>query len=361
MPSKGVDLSSIDEVGGEPVEGKSSADESPALDSDSVHAAHQSNEVSDDTPELKVNGESESVSVSAPVRFHVIASNLRKNLWREATDLTNPDWPPNWLKALGALWILWLGVLIIWLAIVVMSVLIKILAALGLTISVLLSETKWTQLVLRPVRNYLDIHSTSLSFSPGQIFGFWVLSGLILFVLSTRGSIGGRIGWAVFGIGTAAMVWNETSEPSKWLATGFTAVLWSLLCTLAYRRIEETSSTFTNRIRFPEFLATIERRAEQNARLLAYIDLADYLDNKVNQPRDVISTDLKIPRERLPALLRRRFPQGVPGRSKLSPKDRREIAHAVLVEGKSRAEVAGHYDISQSTVSEVIKKHGTGT
>jgi len=210
----------------------------------------------------------------------------------------------------------------------------------------------------RPVHSYLDIHSASLPFSPEQLFSFWILFGLVLFFSSFRGSIGGRIGWAVFGLATSAMVWSGTSEPSRWLAAGLTAVLWSLLSILAYRTRDKTSSTVTNRRkRFPEFLTTIERRAEQNASVRGYTDLADYLDNKANESLDVIALDLGIPDERVSALLHRRFPQGVPSRSKTSPKDRRDIVNEVLTGGKSQAEMARRYRISRSTVAKLVNDH----
>lgn len=95
--------------------------------------------------------------------------------------------------------------------------------------------------------------------------------------------------------------------------------------------------------------------------MLGYSDLADYLDNKANEPHDVIAIDLGIPYERVSALLRRRFPQGAPSPSKLSPKDRREIVNAVLIDGNSRAEMARRYGISSSTVTRVLKNHENRT
>lgn len=154
------------------------------------------------------------------------------------------------------------------------------------------------------------------------------------------------------------MVWGGTLEPSKWLATGFTASLWSFLSVWAYRSKTKKSRTFIDRIgKFPEFLATIERRAEQNARVLDYTDLAHYLDNKANQPKEAIATDLRIPSERVPELLKRRFPQGVPIRGKLSPKDRRDIRNEVLAGKMSKAEIARRYEIHPSTVSKLVKDY----
>jgi len=348
----------MDEVGSDPARDRSAA-ELRMPDSDGVDAMCQTKWTSDVTPESKTKGRSSSAFSSAFVHLRAVVGKLGRHMWRQATDLSSPDWPPKWLNALAALWVLWLGILIIWLVVVIIiPVFIKIIVALGLTTSVLVSGTKWAEVLSKPVHSYLDIHSASLPFSPQQLFSFWILFGIILFFSSFRGSIGGHIGWAVFGLATSAMVWSGTSEPSRWLAAGLTAVLWSLLSILAYRKRDRTSATATNRRkRFPEFLATIERRAEQNASVLGYTNLADYLDNKANESLDVIALDLGIPDESVSALLYRRFPQGVPSRSKTSPKDRRDIVNEVLTGGKSRAEMARRYDISPSTVSKLVKDH----
>lgn len=329
----------MDPVGSEPARDRSAAES---------HASGSNTE-----------GRSDSARSSALVQFRAMAGNLSRHMWRQATDLTSQDWPPKWLIALAALWILWLVALILWLVIaIIIPTFIKILVALGLGTSILISETKWAQVVLGPIHSYLDTHSGSLPFSLEQLFAFWVLFGVIVFFSSFRGSIGGRIGWAVFGIATGAVVWSETPEPSKWLATGLTTFLWSLLSTLAYRKLNATSSsTVANRKRrFPEFLSIIERRAEQNARVLNYPDLAHYLDNKANQSPDIIATDLGIPPERVSALLSRRFPQGLPPGG-LSFKDRREILNKVLSGEESQAEMARRYNTSASTISRLVKDY----
>ena len=290
-----------------------------------------------------------------------MVGNLGRYMWHQATDSSSRNWPPKWLKVSAALWIFWLGILIIWLV-------IRILEALGLGIVVLISGTRWAQVILGRVHSYLETHSAGLPFSPEQLFSFWVLLGIVLFFLSFTGSIGGRIGWAVFGIETGAMVWTETLEPSKWLVTGFTALLWSLLSTVAYRKKRRASSQFVEPFmgpigRFaesfaaPESFEAIESRAEQNARRRKYADLADYLDNNANQPRDIIAADLGIPSKRVSELLARYFPQGPPSHRKLSPKDEREIVNEVLVEKKSRAEVARRRNLGSSTVSKVVKDY----
>jgi hypothetical protein len=294
-----------------------------------------------------------------------MVGTLSKDLWREATDITSPDWPPRWLKVSGILWFFWLVALIAWLMIaVIVPTFISILVAMGLGISDLMSRAKWAQFLLKPVHGYLNIHSVDFPFSSGQLFSFWMIVGVLSLLWSLAGSIGGRIGWATFGIVTAGMVWSETPELSKWIGTGLAAALWSLSTIVAYRKANKNTSdggpsgrTSTSRIgRFPEFFATIERRAEGKARLHDYFDLADYLDNNVNRSRDIIATDLGIPRDRVLELLRRRFPHGVPGVSSTSPRCRQEIVKAAK-EGQNRAAIADRYGISQSTVSKVIKDH----
>jgi hypothetical protein len=358
----------MEELGSESVDGESPAAESRVSGSDSFDATCQTNPMFGVAREPTIKTSSHSAFASMLVQFHTMAGNVGKDLWREATDLTSTDWPPKWLKVLGILWSFWLVALILWLVFaVIVPAFITIFLAMGLTASVLVSKAKWAQFLIRPVHSYLDVHSTSLPFSSVQLFSFWILFGVAFLLWSLSGSIGGRIGWAAFGIETGAMVWSETPEPSRWLATGLTAALWSLLSIAAYKKTNKTSPNKTssneaaptrmNRLgRFPEFFATIERRAEQNALLHGYTDLAHYLDNNANQSRDIIATDLGIPRDRLSGLLRRRFPHGVPSPGKISPKDRREIVKAVK-EGESRTAVARRYGISQSTVSKAVKDH----
>lgn len=204
----------MDEVGSDPARDRSAA-ELRMSGSDGVDASRQTKGSSDVTPESKTKGRSNSAFSSALVQFCAVVGNLGRHMWRQATDLSSPAWPPKWLNVLAALWILWLGILIIWLVVaIIIPVFIKILVALGLTTSVLVSGTEWAEVLLKPVHNYLDIHSASLPFSPEQLFSFWILFGIVLFFSSFGGSIGGRIGWAVFGLETSAMVWNGMGHQS---------------------------------------------------------------------------------------------------------------------------------------------------
>jgi hypothetical protein len=352
----------MDPVGSEPARDRSAA-EARVPGRDSADATQRQTErVSDVTPlGLNIDGRAD----SALLRLYTMVGNLgryMRYMRHQATDSSSRNYPPKWLKILFALWILWLGMLIIWL-------IIEIIKALGLGILVLISKTRWAQVVLGSVHSYLDTHSAALPFSPEQLFLFWVLLGIVLFFFSFMGSIGGRIGWTAFGIETGAVVWAETPEPSKWLATGFTALLWSLLSTLAYRRKKNKTPShfvepfmgsigrFAESFAAPESLDAIESRAEQNARRRGYADLADYFDNNANRPRDIIAADLGIPSGHVLELLVRYFPQGPPSHRKISPKDEREIVNEVLVEKKSRAEVARRRNLSSSTVSKVIKEY----
>ena len=92
--------------------------------------------------------------------------------------------------------------------------------------------------------------------------------------------------------------------------------------------------------------------------MLEYTDLAHYLDNKGHQKDEVVAKDLGIPPKRIPELLKRRFPQGVPKRGgKLSFKDQRDIRNEVLAGKVSKAEIARRYEVHPSTVSSLIKNY----
>lgn len=190
----------MDPVGDEPTRDRSDSG-SRTSESNSVDATRQTERVSDVTPQSNSESRSDSAPSDMLVQFRAMTGNLSRNIWRQATDLTSPDWPPRWLRLLAILCILWSTALIIWLVLVIIiPTFIKILVALGLGTSVLISETKWARVVLEPVHGYLNTHSAGFPFSPGELFGFWIAFGVVLFFLSQRG---GRRTYRV------ATIWNR--------------------------------------------------------------------------------------------------------------------------------------------------------
>jgi len=161
-----VGLPGMDPVAGEPARDRS-ASESRASESNSVDATwRQTERISDATPP---GLNTESRSDSALLQFCAMVGNLGRYMWHQATDSSSRNWPPKWLKALVALWVLWLGLLIVWLVVaIIIPALVKILVALGLGAIALISETQWVQVVIGPVHSYLDTHSAGLPFSPEQ-------------------------------------------------------------------------------------------------------------------------------------------------------------------------------------------------
>lgn len=152
-------------------------------------------------------------------------------------DRDDPEWPPGWLVVLAV--------------IVVAGGALTVLAGLVLPLLRGLADLlaagagsgfEWAdgpdlaRMVLDPVRSYLDSHAVELPVSSDTLWWAWAGFGLAAFVLSVPGSVGARIGWALFGVVTAGMVWSETSRPAAWVAVGVTAVWWSLFSVLAFRR-----------------------------------------------------------------------------------------------------------------------------
>ncbi|MDQ1289635.1 MAG: hypothetical protein QG622_3201 [Actinomycetota bacterium] len=90
--------------------------------------------------------------------------------------------------------------------------------------------------VTRPVHAYLQDHSAGLPISADALWWTWLVAGAVLLLLAMARSVGARIGWALFGIATTAMVWQSTPAPSAITAAALTTLAWIVLTVPAYRR-----------------------------------------------------------------------------------------------------------------------------
>jgi hypothetical protein len=161
------------------------------------------------------------------------AQRFARHLWDEATDRSRPGWPPAWLGFVAAGFVLLvIGFVVFPLATAVAS------AIAGWTDSGVNWLAAWnlTEVVTDPVRRYLNENAGVLPTTPDVLWVAWLSAGMVLLLLSLYGSTGARIGWAMFGVGSAAMVWSETTRPGEWLAVGVVAAWWSMFSLFAYRR-----------------------------------------------------------------------------------------------------------------------------
>jgi hypothetical protein len=91
--------------------------------------------------------------------------------------------------------------------------------------------------VIGPVRAYLDANSGDPRYSGEAAFWLWAVAGIVTGLLGwTARSIGARIGWVLWGAATVAMTYASTSIGSKPVAAGVAAVWWTLGSLLVFRR-----------------------------------------------------------------------------------------------------------------------------
>ena len=69
-------------------------------------------------------------------------------------------------------------------------------------------------------------HSAGLPISADALWWTWLVAGAVLLLLAMARSVGARIGWALFGIATTAMVWQSTPAPSAITAAALTTLAW---------------------------------------------------------------------------------------------------------------------------------------
>ena len=91
-----------------------------------------------------------------------------------------------------------------------------------------------THVIGDPVRQTLA--DAGLPANTATLTALWAAASLICWLGSVIGLRGARIGWAVVGVATGALVFTGTDEPSRLVATAVAAVAWALLSIPAYWR-----------------------------------------------------------------------------------------------------------------------------
>jgi uncharacterized membrane protein YedE/YeeE len=89
------------------------------------------------------------------------------------------------------------------------------------------------RIITNPVRHYLDTHTAGLPASPDLLWSAWAITGAVLLVLAIGNSVGARIGWLLYGLATAGMVWAGTASSGRATAAGVTVIAWALCSVLA--------------------------------------------------------------------------------------------------------------------------------
>lgn len=170
--------------------------------------------------------------------------SLRRNL----ADLPRPTqwyvYPLLALAVVAAASLLWLAV----------TAVIHVVGAVGdasTDLNAWLTGGPITRTITGPVHAYLDTHAAGLPATAGQLWTAWLLVTGGLFVGAVLGGRGARIGWAVLGALSVAMVHAGTTGPGRHLAAGVTATVWAVLSIAALRRTTTRTTTVINQIHTP--------------------------------------------------------------------------------------------------------------
>ncbi|MEU8243364.1 hypothetical protein AB0C07_34350 [Actinoplanes missouriensis] len=104
------------------------------------------------------------------------------------------------------------------------------------------SSTAAADIVLQPIRRYLNSHAAGLPVDADTLWWTWFAIGLSLFVLSALlRSPAARLGWVLFGAASTAMVYDAAAAPAQPVAAGATVIWWVTLSFAALRRRRPTA------------------------------------------------------------------------------------------------------------------------
>lgn len=105
------------------------------------------------------------------------------------------------------------------------------------------SSTAAGDIVLQPVRRYLDTHAAGLPVDAGTLWWTWCAAGLLLFALSTvLRSPAARLGWVLFGAASTAMAYDAAVVPTRPVVAGATVIWWIAFSLAALRRGSRTTT-----------------------------------------------------------------------------------------------------------------------
>lgn len=154
-------------------------------------------------------------------------------LWAEATDTRVPGWPPVWLRLVAAA----AAALVV--LVLVVAVIRGIAEALTQASAGAVRAVSGAQIMgalADPVRTWLSNHTTGLAITSAQVWWVWIAAGAVFFILATCGTVGGRVGWILFGASTAAMTYAGTPGSGGATAAGLVTGAWAVLSVPALHR-----------------------------------------------------------------------------------------------------------------------------
>ncbi|MEV1319449.1 hypothetical protein AB0J14_25595 [Micromonospora arborensis] len=163
---------------------------------------------------------------------------ISKHLRDQARDTRSDNWPPLWLVLATA----GIGVGVVLMLIV--PVVRGLLFAAGDSIAALggwTHDQAYAQIVLAPVRRYVETHADGLPISATTLWWTWCIAGVVLLAMCVLRVVAARIGWVLYGAATAAMVASATPGAGRWIATAVSGVWWVLLSVPAFGRRRPSS------------------------------------------------------------------------------------------------------------------------
>lgn len=285
------------------------------------------------------------------------AAQLAHHMYRQATNRDAPGWPPVWLRVGAVILAVVFGIIVLILAGLLLSTLeSSLFQGVGN-----LTGTPFIQAVSIPVQQYFRQSAAGVAIPPEQLWTAWQLSGSLLFILALCRFLGARIGWAIFGLITTAIVWSETPQPSQGIAAAITATCWALLSVPAYgrlpRRPDLKRRSFGGAGKATGALDEAKaRQLDERLVELGYTDRAHYFDEEGHLKALDIAKKLEISEKQVAALKKQYIPTH--RATSYSPRTQREAAECFLSQNHlSYAEVGRRFGITGDAVKTSVRKY----
>ncbi|MFC4065059.1 hypothetical protein [Actinoplanes subglobosus] len=154
--------------------------------------------------------------------------------WKRLHQHEAATWPPPWGPS--ALAIAGMAVLVL----IVGGLLVPLVRGFA---GFVINGAEWTRstaaadIVLQPVRQYIDAHAAGLPITSDTLWWTWCAAGIVLCLTSTlTRSLAAQLGWVLYGAASVAMVYNASSNPARPVAAAVAALWWIGFSFLALRR-----------------------------------------------------------------------------------------------------------------------------